>query len=75
MICASLKKIYNSTGYRKVYNVIKKKLALTFRMPEMKSQNGLPVMVPWVKSNSPGPSVVPAAKLKIYLWLVMLCYG
>ena len=33
------------------------------RRPEMKSQNGFPVITPWVKSNSPGPSVVPAAKL------------
>ena len=31
--------------------------------PDMKSQNGFPVITPWVKSNSPGPSVVPAAKL------------
>ena len=33
--------------------------------PETKSQKGLVVFEPCVKSNSPGPSVVPAAKLKI----------
>ena len=31
----------------------------SFSSPEMKSQNGFPVKSPWVKSNSPGPSVVP----------------
>jgi hypothetical protein len=27
-------------------------------------QKGLLLLVPWVKSNIPGPSVVPAAKLR-----------
>ena len=35
-----------------------------FNNPETKSQNGLDVFEPCLKSKYPGPSVVPAAKLK-----------
>ena len=35
-----------------------------FNKPETKSQRGLDVFEPCLKSKHPGPSVVPAAKLK-----------
>ena len=42
----------------------------SFNRPEMKSQNGFPVRSPWVKSNSPGPSVVPT---KYFYCSIMSC--